>query len=207
MLFLTKSIDFRGRNLREVNFAESPQLKIGGFDALDFFGDGSFYLLNTPGHDIGHISGLVRTTTSPDTFIFMGGDLCHHGGEIRPSPYNPIPDKVHLLKPEDTWVSGQLFKDINVQRSRKEDQAMFDPSSKVVADFAAAVKTIRDTQVADADENVFFVFAHDTSVGGVVDLFPLPANDWKAKGWREKARWGFLADLMPAAGGAISEVE
>jgi hypothetical protein len=36
-----------GRNLREISF--SDDFKIGSFRAHDFFGDGSFYLLDTPG--------------------------------------------------------------------------------------------------------------------------------------------------------------
>ena len=45
----------------------------------NYFGDGSLYVLNVPGHAIGHVSALVRTT--PDTAVFMGGDVCHFTGE------------------------------------------------------------------------------------------------------------------------------
>lgn len=38
------SSDFKGRELREIDF-EQAGLKIGGYAAYDFFGDGSFYLL------------------------------------------------------------------------------------------------------------------------------------------------------------------
>lgn len=42
--------DYSGRRIREINFEEtSAGLTIGGFRALDYFGDGSFYLLETPG--------------------------------------------------------------------------------------------------------------------------------------------------------------
>jgi hypothetical protein len=34
--------------VREISFDESD-LEIGGFRALDYFGDGSFYLLDAPG--------------------------------------------------------------------------------------------------------------------------------------------------------------
>ncbi|KAK8096301.1 uncharacterized protein PG998_014169 [Apiospora kogelbergensis] len=85
----------RGRKLHEVDFGSS-MLEIGGFRAIDFFADGSFYLLDTPGHAVGHMSGLVRTTAAvagdeEDTFIFLGGDICHHGGELHPSPQLPMP--------------------------------------------------------------------------------------------------------------------
>lgn len=38
----------RGREFREIDFNIAP-LKIGRFDAFDYFDDGSFYLLNSPG--------------------------------------------------------------------------------------------------------------------------------------------------------------
>jgi hypothetical protein len=36
---------------RELVALEKPDFKltVGGFDALDYFGDGSFYILNAPG--------------------------------------------------------------------------------------------------------------------------------------------------------------
>ena len=66
--------DFKGRNVIEAPF----DMKIGRFEAWDYFGDGSIYVLNVPGHAVGHISALVRTT--PETAIFMGGDVCHFTG-------------------------------------------------------------------------------------------------------------------------------
>lgn len=42
--------DISGRNLREIDFeSETNGLVIGGFRAIDYFNDGSFYLLETPG--------------------------------------------------------------------------------------------------------------------------------------------------------------
>jgi hypothetical protein len=36
--------------VREVNFeAKAGGLKLGNYDGLDYFGDGSFYLLDCPG--------------------------------------------------------------------------------------------------------------------------------------------------------------
>jgi glyoxylase-like metal-dependent hydrolase (beta-lactamase superfamily II) len=82
--------DFEGRQVFEVPFSDN--LKIGQFQAHDYFGDGSFYILNVPGHAIGHISGLVRTT--PGTFVFLGGDVCHITGTLRPTQYIPMPDQI-----------------------------------------------------------------------------------------------------------------
>ena len=46
-------------------------MKIGDFDAWDYLGDGSVYVLNVPGHATAHVSALVRPTA--DTFVLMGG--------------------------------------------------------------------------------------------------------------------------------------
>lgn len=84
---------FSGRTVREVLF--DPKTTIGGLEAHDFFGDGSFYILNTPGHATGHISALVRTTTAGDhSFVFLGGDICHFSGVFRPTSFKPVPDTI-----------------------------------------------------------------------------------------------------------------
>lgn len=70
--------DFEGREIEEIDFDEST-LKIGHFQAVDFFGDGSLYLLNSPGHAIGHLSALARIRSSPEAaFVFLTGDSFHH---------------------------------------------------------------------------------------------------------------------------------
>jgi glyoxylase-like metal-dependent hydrolase (beta-lactamase superfamily II) len=92
--------DFEGRNVVEPRF--SDDFKIGKFQAHDYFGDGSLYVLNVPGHTTGHISALVRTT--PDTFVFLGGDVCHFGGVMRPTPYIPLPDEI----PEETPLEKRI---------------------------------------------------------------------------------------------------
>ena len=40
--------DYEGRQIREIEFDEAG-LHLGRFKALDFFEDGSFYLLDSPG--------------------------------------------------------------------------------------------------------------------------------------------------------------
>lgn len=188
----------RSRNLHELEFVPGQCHKVGAFSALDFFGDGSFFILDTPGHAVGHLSGLARTTTNPDTFIFMGGDLCHHGAELRPSAHLPIPAKIHLCPSgnDTSYPDGALFRASNVSRDRKPDEPFFDPA--LATDLPRAIKTIKDAQEADSQDNVFFLFAHDMGICGVVDFFPKPVNNWKNEGWREKTLWNFLADLAPS---------
>ncbi|EHA26130.1 hypothetical protein ASPNIDRAFT_36440 [Aspergillus niger ATCC 1015] len=69
-----RSSDWEGRKLREVNFNDGgdKQLMIGQFPAIDWFGDGSFYLLHTPGHTPDHLVGFARVQA--DSFVLMGAD-------------------------------------------------------------------------------------------------------------------------------------
>ena len=43
--------------------------------AADFFGDGSVYIIDAPGHLFGHINLLCRT--GPGKWVYLGGDCCH----------------------------------------------------------------------------------------------------------------------------------
>ncbi|KAG2121176.1 beta-lactamase-like protein [Suillus cothurnatus] len=52
-------------------------LPIGPFPlAIDFFGDGSMYVIDAPGHAEGHINILARTS-SDGAWILLGGDSAH----------------------------------------------------------------------------------------------------------------------------------
>ncbi|KAK0610765.1 beta-lactamase-like protein [Immersiella caudata] len=197
---------FENRTLREVEFI--TPLRAGAFSAFDFFGDGSFFLLDTPGHTTGHLGGLARTTTNPDTFIFMGGDLCHHSAQLRPSPEKPIPSDIHFHLHDHNppahsrayqcpgAVTKAELEHLNTKRGRKPDRPFFDPV--LVENFTQAVDTIGKTQPADVADNVWFVMAHDSHILGIADFFPKSANQWKKKGWAEKVHWKFLKDLLPA---------
>lgn len=194
----------RDRQLREISFTSTHKTsETGPFRAFDFFGDGSFYLLDTPGHTVGHLGALARTTSNPDSFIFMGGDLCHHAGELRPTKHTPIPDIVQfpltdqLRARMSTCPGGDAFRKLNIKRGRKQDEPFFD--TQLATDVAQALDTVKKTQTADVQDNIFFIFAHDIWIRGVVDVFPSSANDWKQKGWREETRWAFLSDLSTAA--------
>lgn len=187
-----------GRNLREIDFRDSVQ--VGQFQGYDFFADGSFYIIDSPGHAIGHIGALARTTTNPDTFIFMGGDLCHHSGEIRPSKHMHIPQDIQLRStiPTSLPCPGALvYQELLIQRTGSIEKPFFRPNMGL--DIKQAMDTIEKAQEADAESNVWFIYAHDPSLLGNVDLFPLSANEWKKRNWREKTLWNFLQDLVPAA--------
>lgn len=73
------------------------------------------YIMDAPGHTVGHLNALARVTSNPDSFILMGADTCHHSAEMRPSKYNPLPDAIspHPFHSESAVpCPGALFKPI-----------------------------------------------------------------------------------------------
>ncbi|KAH7041514.1 metallo-beta-lactamase superfamily protein [Microdochium trichocladiopsis] len=159
---------WEGRTLREIDFVtEGNGLKIGRFDALDLYGDGTFYLLNTPGHTVGHLSALARTTLEPPTFIFMGGDIAHQGGEFRPTQYMPLPAEIspnpfsRTLPHAALTCPGDIFVAIHPKKSRTEP--FFNPTT---ADGAwhdcphEAKRSIDKMTEFDAYENIFPPMGH-----------------------------------------------
>ncbi|EGO22180.1 hypothetical protein SERLADRAFT_440196 [Serpula lacrymans var. lacrymans S7.9] len=71
---MTNSIPLdRARFLASSDFNTS----IGPFPrALDYFGDGSMYIIDAPGHLAGHLNILARTSAD-GAWIFLGGDSAH----------------------------------------------------------------------------------------------------------------------------------
>lgn len=184
--------------MREIDF-EKESVQLGRFRGFDFFGDGSFYVLDTPGHAVGHLAGLAQTTADPDTFIFMGGDLCHHSGEIRPSKHLRIPKEVTIATPQAALpCPGAIYEKLQIQRQRAPDEPFFEPTMGL--DIPETIETIKKTQDADKEDNVWFIYAHDPKLHGVVDLFPQSANDWKVRNWRDETLWAFLQDFEAAVG-------
>ncbi|GLA25024.1 Metallo-hydrolase/oxidoreductase [Aspergillus phoenicis ATCC 13157] len=191
--------DAAGRPVREISF-ESPNnhkpLRLGRFNAVDYFGDGSFYLLDAPGHAIGHLCGLARTTADPPTFVFMGADACHHPGVLRPSAYLPLPSSSAVAeKHHYGGCPGDLLMQIGKWQNSHEPffQVARGP---LFPDYPAAMETVTKIQELDAADNVLVLLAHDNSLHGRLPLFPDRVNDWKAQGLREDTRWLFCHELQ-----------
>ena len=207
--------DVQGRRLREITFDNDNNtgLKIGRFHALDFFGDGSFYLLDAPGHAVGHLCALARTTANPPSFVFMGADACHHPGVLRPTDYLPLPCST-MPSPfvdladragTNTGVSacpGELLQQLTMGRS---SSAPFFTVAQgpLFPDHDAAMDTVRKIQEFDAADNVFVLIAHDLSLRDKIPLFPKTINTWRAKNLRTETRWLFCNDFEPALRGKI----
>ncbi|OAP56998.1 hypothetical protein AYL99_09110 [Fonsecaea erecta] len=210
-----RTSDFHGRELREIDFGTSG-LRIGGYGAFDFFGDGSFYLLDTPGHCLGHMCGLARTTGGDDsTFLLLGGDICHFVGDLRPTPTYPIPDPVPADVLDRDSASSfpspcpcSLFTDHHPGIS----QGFLDGDPKQtpfyrVSTHASSAYVDPPTAQASVDKLLDFeqcpavmvCLAHD---GALLKYLPTlnrepgaDLNAWKSEGWKNACRWDWLNEL------------
>ena len=194
--------DYAGRELRELVFDQG--LRIGNFEAFDYFGDGSFYLLDSPGHAIGHMCGLARVTSSPSSFIFMGGDICHHAGQFRPSSARPLPSLIspHPLTPQGLMpCPGELFEQILPHADRTKPfyiVARPENGIKAVHDVDMADQSIGKLQEVDALDEVLVVIAHDKSLLSSIEFFPKYIDRFLENGWAADSRWLFLKDFVQA---------
>ncbi|KAJ6486908.1 hypothetical protein C8R45DRAFT_828022 [Mycena sanguinolenta] len=180
---------------------KSP-LVIGGFKALDFFSDGSFYILDVPGHQSGHVCGLARVT--PTSFVLLGADTCHHAGVLRPTSklhrYFPCPGE--LLAATRLSVSPKSIH--NPGSGEDFDLASRTTPLLTVAeggafeDPATSPDSIHKIEDFDANPDVFVILAHDASMGHLFRPYPAILDQWKAKGWKNEATWAFLEETNPA---------
>lgn len=92
---------------------------IGPFKhALDYFGDGSLYIIDAPGHLHGHINALVRTS-SDGGWIFLAGDSSHDWKLLRGQ--GEIPEK-HV----------EVDKELAADTIKRIRELMKDPRARVV---------------------------------------------------------------------------
>jgi glyoxylase-like metal-dependent hydrolase (beta-lactamase superfamily II) len=190
--------DITGRKVCEISF--DGNTKIGRFDAFDYFGDGSFYLLDAPGHAVGHLCALARTTGTPDdSFIFMGADACHHPGILRPTEYLPLPRSITplpLAKFAGSMLNscpGELLEQLTL--NRRLDQPFFVvKDSPMLANHATTLESVDKIQELDASDHVLVILAHDRSIRNTIPLFPQTINGWKERGLGVGTKWLFCSD-------------
>ncbi|UPK95545.1 hypothetical protein LCI18_006480 [Fusarium solani-melongenae] len=199
---LILEMDYKGRDLHEIDFdSHSGATKIGDIRAVDYFQDGSFYLLDSPGHTVGHMAALARTT--PSTFVLMGADTAHHCGSFRPSQYLPLPENISpspFSNPSflpGSICPGEVLVKVHPQQVR--DKPFYQNLSEAPGrNVAEAEKSVGKVIELDARNDVFVVVAHDSTLLDVINFFPDKVNDWKENGWKEKGRWRFLKDFHAA---------
>lgn len=183
-----------GRDIVELDFSDHLSFIIGGLQAIDYFSDGSLYLLSTPGHAIGHISALARVNIDAEgqsSFILLAGDLCHHPGELRPSASVPLPE---VVDPRVPGICPSLYQAIHPTHSI--NTPFYVPAEGPFnADPCEMKKTINTVAAFDLHPDIMVLLAHDNSLLANIPLFPEDLNKWKQKGWKDISRWHFLHDF------------
>ncbi|KAJ7187909.1 hypothetical protein C8R46DRAFT_1205141 [Mycena filopes] len=196
--------DFANREVTKVDFAAAP-LSFGSLKAIDYFGDGSFYLVDTPGHLPGHLTALARVT--PTSFVHLGGDSFHNAGELRPRPelWEHYPCPAHLLHEARSAVSTDYFWSPKTRpgvfdlRSRAvQFMSSSDLPTSLVANPITAGVSVDKLAAFDADPDFFIIAAHDASLRDSLPYFPDSLNNWKAKNLKEKTVWLFVDPSNPA---------
>ncbi|EEY20080.1 metallo-beta-lactamase superfamily protein [Verticillium alfalfae VaMs.102] len=191
---------FKGRDAHEMDFSDCQI--IAGYPARDFFGDGSLYILSTPGHAIGHISALVRTDES--SFAFLGAEICHFGGSFRPTLYLPMPSSISSSDlSRDDNPAQEYPPAIFTGRHPKAYSCRTTPYYEVCAredswhvNPPVAGASIDKLKSLDANGDVLVLIAHDPIASKVLPLFPAGTlNVWELTDWKTKLRWGFLDEL------------
>ncbi|KAK6906026.1 hypothetical protein I203_100007 [Kwoniella mangroviensis CBS 8507] len=148
--------------------------RVGCFDnGLDWFGDGSFWLIDAPGHCAGHVMALCRVTAQPDTYVLLAGDAAHHQ-----NMYLPIPTSECDLRSPKPVIDGKV---------------MF------AEDPVQATYVIGQLTRMSIEDNVMVLLAHEKEAIGVVDYFPEDICRWKEKGWKEEKQKNVLEDAIKGA--------
>lgn len=182
--------DFEGRDVLQIEFEND--LNIGGFPAHDFFGDGSIFLLDTPGHMKSHMCGLARVSADPPRFIFMGGDIAHHPGQIRPSSYRPLP----VSRPNLRLVCCN--EEVKTSDGGLEEP-FYKPSPGVHYDLNILQESLEAVRKFDGDDRILILLAHDSSVREHLELFPSKIDKAFDQRTHYQIRWEFLKGLESAS--------
>ncbi|KAH8815966.1 beta-lactamase-like protein [Xylogone sp. PMI_703] len=91
---------------------EGPWVPFGPFDkAMDFFGDGSVWLVQAPGHMPGNLFAAVHT--GDGQWVILGGDCCHSrsilNGEVEIAEFD-YPGRGRMSAHDDLGEAKQTIK-------------------------------------------------------------------------------------------------
>jgi len=161
------------RIVRQLSRTEDKWVTVGSLKGIDYFGDGSLWVLDTPGvsniksllntvgfdidsssvnkHKSGHISALVCTSTNPPVYHLLASDTCHHCCLLHSAQY-PRP-------------RAGLFTPDVYDPAMKSDQLM-----SMHEDLEEAYKSMAKVGRMDLEDNINVLLAHDTTI----DLMFLP---------------------------------
>lgn len=189
---MTLESAYNGRQVKEVAFSDhSPT--IGGFRALDFFNDSSFWLLECPGHTGHHIGALCRTTE--DSWVFLGADCAHSVAQLRPNAFRRLPNHLSENLLDEARSPSPCICTLLRQRIREGHEGPAQGLAPMLQeDVESARETLEKLKAFDGRHDVMVILAHDPSLLDKVDFFPARINDWRSKGLAEQLRWLFLQD-------------
>ncbi|KAF8257830.1 beta-lactamase-like protein [Lactarius quietus] len=191
---------FEGRELIELDFNSSAStLKVAGLRAIDWFDDGSFYILEAPGHTADHIMALART--SADKFVLLSGDGAHHCGEFRPSPVTPLPETISPSPFEHPTSASScpcsLFQPIHPNPESFRTTPFYEAAAHQIDDPVAKRATLDAVRAFDTSPDVLVILTHDASLLDVLEFFPkADLTGWEKQPSRKDiGRWRFLNDF------------
>ncbi|KAF8140832.1 hypothetical protein K438DRAFT_1995661 [Mycena galopus ATCC 62051] len=212
--------DFAGHVVTKFNFA-NVTLVFSGMKVVDNFGDGSLYLLDTPGVNIMmllKIRILIKYLALAwpydwprprHTHLLRGPGQRYLPPRWTSSPASRLPKGLplpaHLLEESKSAVSTDYF------WSHDSTLGSFDLTSRVAqllslpdlpnvsfcADPVTAGVTLEKAATFDADPDFFIVTAHDISLRSSIPYFPAYINSWHASGLKDASVWNFIDQTNP----------
>lgn len=124
---------------------------------------------------------------------------------MRPTQFLPLPENISPNPLDHASLHAcpcSIFVNVHPKKSRTEPfftVASSEGGMSAFHDSHEAMISLDKLKPFDADDRFFVAIAHDGSLRGVVDQIPQSLNQWSEKGWKEKARWRFLADFKKSA--------
>lgn len=172
-------------------------------------------MIDTPGHCLGHMCGLARTTPGDEsTFLLLGGDICHFAGDIRPNASYPLPDEIpaSVLDHDPDYFpvpcpcSFFTAHHPVLSREGRNDGRRTTPFFKVsthpkssYVDPPTAQKSVDKLIDFESCPRVFVCLAHDPTLFQYLPTLnedpESTLNDWQSQGWKDKCRWDWLNEL------------
>ncbi|KAJ7097367.1 hypothetical protein C8R44DRAFT_989069 [Mycena epipterygia] len=199
--------DFAGHNITKLDFS-ATNLTFSGLKAIDYFGDGSFYLLDTPAPTRSYKRPRACYTDHIRLFGWR-----YVSSRWTSPPAASVPGEFSLPRAsvgEDQ--EGRLHRLLLVPRVGMFDllsraQQFFsisDIPGSFYADPVTSQISLEKLATFDANPNFFVIAAHDLSLVSSLPYFPASLNGWKASNLKASTVWNFVdtANLAFALGPA-----
>ncbi|GAA5822230.1 hypothetical protein JCM3770_005858 [Rhodotorula araucariae] len=132
--------------------------------SFDVWGDGSFVLVDAPGHTSGHLGALIRT--GENEYVLAAADCCHH-----PALLAPQPGEEHF----------------RLGRWRKDGEPADEPPRHAnYDDYPLAEATLERVKAAERRNDILVVLAHNSRLWEKWGKEQMVREGVELKGWKEK---------------------